>query len=242
MPKNSVRCGGLFLVLVFAVLFVAPSVRAQSLTSPNYKFEESTIGAGGLVESNSTNFQGVSSVGDVGNGDSASTNLQSSAGSKSTEFPRLAVSVNGGVNFPTFSATTPAMATTTFSVLNYTSYGYSVYIFGDPPKHDNHSIATMTTPYTSSPGFEQFGINLVANTSPQSIGANPDQGQFGFGVATDDYNDANQYRYSDGAMIASAPKSSGITNYTMSYLVNVSALTPGGQYSTNQTLIITGSY
>jgi hypothetical protein len=76
----------------------------------------------------------------------------------------------------------------TFSVLNYTSYGYVVQIFGDPPTNGTHTIVPMSTTGASQISEEQFGINLVANTVPSSIGANPDNGQFGFGSVESNYN------------------------------------------------------
>lgn len=232
-------------ILFFAAccLVFSPTAFAETLQSPGYKFDESTLGAGGLPDSSSANYQGSSSTGDLGVGEAESSNYRVQGGSQTTSDPSLSVSVNtSGISFNSFSASTPAMATATFSVLNYTSYGYIVQVTGDPPKNDTHTIAPMATAGTSTPGFEQFGINLVANTSPQSIGANPNQGQFGFGVAAPNYNTSNNYRYGNGETIASAPKSSGKTDFTVSYLVNVSALTPGGVYTTNQSLIVVGTY
>jgi hypothetical protein len=100
----------------------------------------------------------------------------------------------------------------------------------------------MSTTGPSQAGVEQFGLNLVANTSPVSLGANPNHGQFGVGSAATNYATTNNYRFVSGETIASAPKSSGMTIYTISYIVNVSSLTPGGQYSSNQTVICTGTY
>jgi hypothetical protein len=91
-------------------------------------------------------------------------------------------------------------------------------------------------------GIEQFGINLVANTLPISFGANPDNGQFGFGSVASGYNTPNNFRYVNGETIASASKDSGITNYTISYIVNVAPLTAGGTYTANQALVVTGTY
>jgi hypothetical protein len=102
-------------------------------------------------------------------------------------------------------------------------------------------------------GIEQFGINLVANTSPVSVGANPvnDENvqygkQFGYGQASSTsphiYNDSDDYRFVSSDIIAEAPKSSGQTLYTISYLVNVDNLTPGGKYINNLTLICIGTY
>lgn len=215
----------------------------DSPQSPNYRLDESTIGAGGMLQASSPNYQASSSTGDLAVGNSGSGNFQIDAGSKTTNDPTLSFSMdNGGVNFGSF---TPSAATTTtshFTISNYTSYGYVVQIAGNPPTNGSHTITAMDTTSTSQPGFEQFGINLVANTSPTSVGANPNNGQFGFGSASTNYGTSNRYRYVSGETIASAPKSSGETIYTISYLVNVGSLTPGGKYTSNQTLIVTGTY
>jgi hypothetical protein len=149
-------------------------------------------------------------------------------------------------NFGAFSPTIPSTGVATFTITNYTSYGYVVQIAGNPPTHSNNQIDAMGVTASSQPGSEQFGINLVANTSPISYGANPDNGtapnNFGYGAAAPNYSTPNQFRYVQGETIAQAPKSSGKTNYTISYLINVAALTPGGTYATNQTLIVTGTY
>ena len=216
---------------------------ADPLVSPNYRFDESSIGAGGLIQSSSANFQSSSSISDLGVGESASAGYKIQAGSQTTNDPALAFAITSATpNFGSFSPSGPATATATFSVSNYTSYGYVVQIAGNPPSNGSHTITAMATNDTSHFGTEQFGINLVANTSPLSFGANPDHGQFGFGSAATNYNTDGSFRFVSGETIASAPESSGVTNYTISYLVNVSSLTPGGQYSSGQTIIVTGTY
>jgi hypothetical protein len=100
----------------------------------------------------------------------------------------------------------------------------------------------MSSAALSQAGIEQFGINVVANTLPLSLGVNPDNGQFGFGQAASNYNTSNNYRYVSGDTIAVGPKSSGQTTYTISYIINVNALTPGGIYTGGQTLLCTGTY
>jgi hypothetical protein len=229
--------------MAYCASFLVGNVRAAELQSANFRFDETSIGAGGLIQSSSNSFQAGTAIGDLGVGNSASSNFQIEAGSKTTDDPALAVAfINANANFGDFSATTPATTTATFSVSNYTSFGYVVQIVGSPPSDGSHTITAMSTTAGSSPGTEQFGINLVANTSPTSFGANPDQGQFGFGVAATNYNTANQFRFVSGETIASAPKSSGVTIFTISYLVNVGTRTPGGQYTSNQTIVVTGTY
>lgn len=218
-------------------------VYAQSLQSSNYRFDESVIGTGGLLQSNSSNFSAMSSTGDIGNGNTASANFQVNAGTRTTPDPTLTFSVtNATANFGTFSPSSASTATATFSVINYTTYGYVVQLIGSPLKNGSSTISGMTTTGPSQPGIPQFGVNVVANTSPVSFGANPDNGQFGYGSAAANYATPNEFRYVTGETIALATRNSGQTNYTMSYIVNVAQLTPGGKYTSDQTLVVTGTY
>lgn len=227
-----------------ALLLVAtPVTYAETIQSNNYQMNETSIGTSGPLNATSANYGVTDATGDLGVGNSASSNYQINAGSKTTGDPALSFSVSGSVaDFGSLTSTAARTASTTFSVINYTTYGYVVQIFGPAPTNSGHVITALATPSTSNPGTEQFGINLVANTSPTSFGANPDNGQFGFGSVTSNYSSANQFYYQDGDIIAQAAKDSGLTNYTISYLVNVGSLTPGGTYSTNQTLVVTGTY
>jgi hypothetical protein len=239
------RWVGIYVLFSFIVLcYIASPVFADPLRSSNYLFQETSLGGTGLFNSQSANYQTAGTAGGIlGLGNSASSNFQVNAGNITTNDPALAFSVdNYNVSFGNFSAGTAATATTTFQVVDYTSYGYVVLVTGNPPSNGAHSLPGMATTAPSQAGTEQFGLNLVANTSPISFGANPDHGQFGFGSATSNYGTPNNYRYVNGETIASSPKSSGQTIYTISYIVNVNSLTIGGAYNGNQTLICIGTY
>ncbi len=242
MSKRLKRGLYLFFLVAFLSFFQTLDVSAEPSQSTNYKFNESAIGSGGLIQSSSANYQGRDSLGDIGVGNASSSNFQIDAGSTTTDDPALSVAINGTVNFGNFTATSATTTTTTFTVLNYTTYGYIVQIVGDAPSSGSTTLAPMTTTGPSVAGTSQFGINLVANTLPTSVGANPDNGQFGFGTVAGNYGTSNQYRYVSGETIAQATRNSGVTTYTITYLVNVPALTPGGVYTSNQTLIVTGTY
>ncbi len=238
-------------VSIWAIVFViigmlgceALPAYAQSQASNNYRFDESTVGAGGLLQSTSANFTGTSAIGDLAIGNSASANFQTNSGSQTPPDPALSFQVISGLaNFGSFTASSTSTATTTFAVANYTTYGYVVQVFGPPPTNGAHSIDAMTATNTSQSGVEQFGINLVANTSPTSFGANPNNGQFGFGSVMPNYATPDNYRYVSGETVARAVKNSGVTIYTISYIANVAPLTPGGQYTTDQTIVVTGTY
>lgn len=239
--SGSILGAALFLITT-AGLF-GPIVRAEDLKSTTYTLKEGAIGSGSLNQSASSTYRITDATGDIGIGTSNSSTYNLTAGSKTTPDPTLSFSItNSGSNFPSFSASSASMTTATFSVLNYTSYGYVVQIAGNAPTNGTKVIPGLATNSDSQPGTEQFGLNLVANTVPSSIGANPDNGGYGFGQADPNYAIPNKYRFVSGDTIARAPKSSGVTNYTISYLVNVAGLTPGGQYQTNLTLIVVGTY
>ena len=258
MSVRNYHWSGLLLIVACCLLFTSSSF-AQTLNSPSYRFDESTLGQGGLPESSSASYTGKSSLGDLAVGYTGSANDGFQGGSQTTPDPRLAVAVTDNADeFPQFSASTPSMTTAAFEVLNYTSYNYAVFITGPPPTNSSngHEIEPLeedvtTTDAESIPGSEQFGMNLIENTdvvAPENIGANPDNGQgqgltgFAFGAASDNYNQNGRFRYVEGEMIASSTKSGGYTGYTISYLINVARLTPGGKYTSAQSLVVVGTY
>ncbi len=103
----------------------------------------------------------------------------------------------------------------------------------------------LAIPTASSSGSEQFGINLVANTSPVSFGANPAQSPdntFGYGVVAADYNNPNLFKYQKGNAVAFSTSSTSTTDYTVSYIFNVSNVTPGGTYEMRHVLVATATY
>lgn len=243
MNKGLIGKIGICLLSLAISTFSIVSVSADTQVSPNYKFDEPSVGTDGMFNSSSTSYQTLQSTGSDVVGNSSSTNLQVEAGSTTTADPTLSFAVlTYNPAFGAFSPTVTSTTTSTFSVIDYTSYGYAVQIIGTPPTNGAHTITAMSATGASSIGTEQFGINLVANTSPATFGANPNNGSFGFGTAAANYNTTNNYRYVSGETIASAPKSSGETIYTISYIVNVSSITPGGQYSSNQSIVCTGTY
>lgn len=233
---------GATLLGMLCLLFATAQADTPSV-SPHYRFDESTLGGSGLTSEASPSYQAGEVIGDLAIGNSASSNYQINSGYDTTSDPALAFYVDtSGANFGSFSPAQAAVATSTFEVSDYTSYGYVVQIMGNPPTNGSHIITPMSTNNPSMAGVEQFGIDLVANTSPVNVGADPDHGLFGVGNAATNYNAPNSYRYVSGETIAIGPKSSGITTYTISYLVNVSSLTPGGIYTSHQTLVCTGTY
>ncbi len=142
------------------------------------------------------------------------------------------------------------MTTGTFSVKTYLASGYIVQIASDPPDNGGtHQLNTMSGPSLSSPGTEQFGINLVANTtacgSPQNIGADPVQvpdSTFSYGTAASGYDQCGKFKYNKGDVIAQSTKSSGETDYTISFLYNISTGTTDGIYVYHGVIVATSTF
>ncbi|HRN90774.1 MAG TPA: hypothetical protein PK543_03785, partial [Candidatus Saccharibacteria bacterium] len=112
MLKRLAGCIGILAILTVCIAISTNRVSAEEPQSPNYKFSESTLGAGGLIQSNSANFQGRETVGDVAVGNANSSNYQINAGGTTTHDPSLSFSVgSGSINFGNFSATTPTVTT-----------------------------------------------------------------------------------------------------------------------------------
>ena len=239
----------LIIVATFLVVMGLVGGADAATNSNNYRIDEDFIGPGGQLESNSANYKldsGQSSAGNAGGvGESASTNFQTQSGSTTTSDPRLSCSLgSSSLNFGGLSTSVTATGTATFSVLNYTSYGYVVNILGTPPTNGSHTLSALASNAPSATGSEQFGINLRDNSTP-NIGVDVVQvpsGTFSFGAPTTNYNIVNSFRYVNGESIASSVKTSGQTDYTMSYIINASTTTPGGAYMGNQTILCTGTF
>lgn len=229
-------------LVVFLMLFLAPTGLATAqYTSPNYKAEETFFGIGGELETISPNYQAKVALGELGIDHAEATNFQTYSGFNTTDRPILEVAVTGGTyDLGILNTTTASAITTVFTVRNYLSSGYSVRIGGGPPKNNgtSYTLNNLTSPTTSSPGSEQFGINLAANnlTGPGAFGAVPSQipdVTFGFGAAASDYATSNQFKYVENDTIAGSNKSSGTTQYTLSAIANISGTTPAGNYGTS---------
>lgn len=236
--------GSLF-IGVFVVLCLAPGP-VFAVSSNSYQIQEDFVGGGGNARSTSNSYISQDAIGGAAAGDAAGTAYRTQSGTPTTPDPTLTMSVDtSSVNMGALSTSLTRTGTATFSVLNYTSYGYIVQTIGSPPNNGAYTLSGMASTAASAVGTEQFGINLKANTSPATFGAEAQQipsNAFSFGTAATGYNTANQFKYVAGNTIASAPKSSGKTTYTISYIINMSNNTPGGSYSGKQTLVVTGTY
>jgi hypothetical protein len=215
-------------------------------SSTNYGVDESQFGTGGQLDASSASYSAKTSVGETGVGNTTSPNFQSQAGFNTTFQPFLEFSVTGSnTNLGVLSTGVTAHTTGAFAIRTYLASGYIIQTASDPPKNSGYFLSPLASQTASSAGTEQFGINLVANTSPASFGADPVQvpdNTFGFGTVASGYNTPNLYKYVKYDTVASSNQSSGTTDYTVSYIYNVGTTTPGGTYTFNHILVATATY
>lgn len=234
-------------ILLLGLIFPFSVVGAQ-YTSTNYKVNETFFGAGGNLQNQSANYQAKTAAGELGVGNISSPNFQAYAGFNTTNTILLELNVVGGVFDLGVLDTSQAKATTTtFTVRDYLSNGYTIQLLGATPSNSGHYLTNMSSAGPSSPGTEQFGINLAANnlSGIGPFGAAPAQlpdSTFGFGQADSPYGTSNSFKYIDGDTIAHSDKSTGVTQYTLSMMANVNRRTSGGSYGTSLFVRVVPSY
>jgi hypothetical protein len=239
----------IFLILISLCMFwpsYAVADVAQT-SSPKYQLSEVFFGSGGELNACSTNFCSKQSAGELAAGNTKSANYQAQAGFNTKREPYLQmITSNTTTNLGTLSPNTSATATANFSVSTYLAHGYAVVNGSNPPQNSGYTMHNLSSPTASSVGQEQFGINLEANTSPTTFGAvpssTPTSGSFSYGIVDANYNTANLFMYTRGSVVALSTQSTSFTNYTISYLFNISHTTPGGSYIFNHVLIVTSTY
>lgn len=235
--------------VISLLLIVTPiTVAAQSSSSTNYRVDQTIFGTGGDLDATSPGYRSRVTIGELTIGNTASPNYQAYAGFNTTDEPYLEMVVTAAnIDLGYLDPTAAKTATATFYVRAWQAGSYSVRTTSNPPTNPSggHQLTPLAAATASSAGTEQFGINLVANTSPASFGANPQQvpdNTFSFGAAAVGYNTANQYKYVKDDIVAQSTKSTSVTIYTLSYIFNINNATPSGQYTFVHNLVATGTY
>jgi hypothetical protein len=131
-----------------------------------------------------------------------------------------------------------AVGTSRFQVYTNAEFGYVVTVNGATMISGNHVIPALAAPTTSSPGVQQFGINLRANTAP-AVGADPIVGS---GVVSANYNIPNKYSYNDGDVLVTNHGIGDFETYTVTYLVNVLDNQTPGIYNTILDYVCTATF
>lgn len=243
-----IKSGIALLVGVIFSLSLLGGVYAQQSSSSNYSVNELIFGAGGNTGFASANYSlSGATAGELVVGNPGSSNFQAFGGFQTTDVPFIELTVNATtVAMGYIDNTTTGTGNATFSIRTYLASGYSITSSGGPPQNTpGDQIPAMTSTGASSPGTSQFGFNLTTNTVPTTFGADPVQvpsSSFSFGQVDNNYDDSNQYRYNTGEQIAFSNSSSGQTDFTLSYIMNVSGIQAAGLYEMTHAIIATSTF
>jgi hypothetical protein len=247
------RFGKLLGLVAVFVFVMCPLAQAQQSSSSNYQVNEVFFGTGGELNACSSSYCSKQAAGETGVGNTSSTNYQAQGGFNTDRTPFIEFVVTAGsTDLGVLSTGNASVATGTFHVKTYLAGGYVVQTVSDPPTNTlptQPMLNALSTPSASSPGTEQFGINLVSNTvacgAPTTFGANPVQqpdSTYSFGTVASGYNTCGLFKYVKGDTVAQSTKSSGETDYTISYLFNISNVTAAGEYQFHHVLVATSTY
>ena len=223
---------------------------AQTYSSSNYKVNETAFGSGGNIDANSASYNAQGSIGNLGVGESSSASYGAFAGFITPNEEYLELNVTAGtVDLGALTTTYTGIGSANFYVRSYINGGYVVKTMSQPPSNGAKVLTGMAAAATPTQGVEQFGINLVINTAPTNptyptgVGSNPSlqpNGSFANGIAATGYDTPNFYKYVVGDTIAQSGsgRAWGQTNYTVSYIANIGAITPGGQYQAAHDIVV----
>lgn len=231
------------LLLLVAVCAVCGAGSALAVTSSqNYEAVETEFGAGSALETCSGQYCARATIGDISGGESSSKNHTAEFSQVTADSePFIEVIIEPGQsNLGVLELTKTATKETIVKIRSHLSDGYTLQVVGEPPTYGDHALNTSSTLMASTPGTEQFGINLVKNTVP-GIGADlvqtPSE-QTSFGEVAEGYSVPNMFKYVNGDVVALSRSQSGQTDYTISMIVNVAGSTPAGHYAADFSVLV----
>lgn len=232
------------LTLVMASLALPLNLFART-QSANYIIWGDVFSAGGTENSESTNYGLSDSIGEsmILSATSTSNNYGIKAGFREL-YPDNYISLSlGSTSIDLGSLTTSVVKTAshTLTVDVNSALGFNVTVSGSTLSDGSNLITGIGATATSSaPGTRQFGLNLVANTSP-SVGAAP-SGTAPLGAAAGQYAIADKFAFNSGDTVASSTNDINPTTFTISYIANIAAGTPAGNYATTLTYAATANF
>lgn len=260
--KQKARIG---IVLILASLYLPVNIvlavcppETQSCSN-SYRVDQTFFGSGGELNACSGQYCSKQTLGELAAGETNSANYRAYAGFNTTDDPYIEFFVcginlgacNNSINIGILDTAHATTTTGQFYVRAWQASGYVVRTEAVAPTNtsSNYQLTQLTTPTASSPGTEQFGINLVKNANfcgaSCDVGSDPVQvpdNTFSFGQVESNYNTDGLFAHNKGDIVSRSNQSSSVTIYTVSYLFNISDTTPSGQYIFRHNLVATGTY
>ncbi len=143
------------------------------------------------------------------------------------------------VNLGIGSTTATSTGTSIMAASTNASSGYTITVSGGTLTSGSNTITALTSGATSSVGTKQFGLNLVANTTP-SVGSAVSGS--GSAAATLNYGTTNTFRLGTGESVATIGGVTNANTFTVSYIANIDGSTPAGNYTTTLTYVATPNF
>lgn len=226
--------------IILSAIFFFSLIAQAEMRSPNYSIPADSVSIGGDRQ-DSTNYSGWDLIGELATGDSRSVTYITDAGFLAMVGNEAVLTFN--VTDPTADLGTLVINdvkadTATFTAATTSKSGYVIEFFGNPLSSPSHTLTPLSSGDISRTGNEQFGFNLMENSNP-TIGHIPVGGN---GQAAVGYGTTNQYKFSSGDIIAQTTQASVYTNYTASFIGNITNISDAGDYATNLTVVITGKF
>lgn len=238
------------LMVITVLVFMSPvKAFAQVPSSSNYQVPESTFSTGSEIDANSASYNARATAGVLAIGLGESTNYSARPGfvTPDEEFLEFVVQT-ASVDLGTLSTSTTGSGTANFYVRSYINGSYVVYTLSTAPSSEGGAtLNPLVAATTSTVGTEQFGINLVDNASP-NIGVDPTPNpstQFANGEASTGYETVDNYKYLVGDVIArsgAVGPAWGRTDFTISYIANISSITEAGTYTMDHDIVVTATF
>ena len=216
----------IILIIILGVIF---ALELRASTSDSYDIWVDTFSAGGGKDSSlSGDYTMSSALGESFAGFLSSDDYSVAAGITHQNEPEI---LTFNIDYQSIELgilSNLATAYATHSMSAYTNYegGYKITVINDPPvQEDGYTmLAIGGIAQASQVGTEQFGLNLVANSTS---GANPLGGS---GQAADNYNTPNYFAFDKGDIIALSTTNSPETIYTVTIALNFATATKAGHY------------
>lgn len=245
MRKHEIKLASILNLVVFLLILALPTNIFARTESANYVIYADVFSSGGLATSTSDLYSLYDTIGEalILSNTSTSDLYGIKAGFQEL-YPDqyLTFSIaDTAVELGTLSDSAAGADSNELVVDTNASNGYSVTVAGSTLTSGANTISAVgATAAASTPGTEQFGINLVANSAP-AIGLDP-AGTAPIGSAAGQYGIADSFAFNPGDTIASAGSATNQTTFTVSYLANISASTEAGTYTTTLTYSATANF
>jgi hypothetical protein len=143
------------------------------------------------------------------------------------------------VDLGTASTSATASGTSVMAASTNGAGGYTIIVNGTTLTSGLNTITALETGDVSIIGTEQFGLNLVSNTTP-AVG----EATTGVGTALPvlDYGTPDTFRFASGEALATVTGPTNANTFTVSYIANIEGLTEAGSYTSNLTYIATANF